>query len=57
MQGIYIAAMRGRDPLCPTDRSHPLAGKAVQRLEINGGGHCNALTSVGKDNLVFIDYE
>ena len=57
MQRIYIAASRGRDSLNPTDRSHSVQGFSVQRFEVNkGGGWSNALTTVGKDNLVYIEY-
>ena len=45
-----IVAMRGRNPANPSDRT---AGAPLeQRLEVNGKGLCNALTSVQKDNLV-----
>ena len=45
-----IVAMRGRNPDNPSDRT---AGKPTeQRLEVNGKGVCNTLTSVQKDNLV-----
>ena len=45
-----IVAMRGRNPDNPSDRT---AGKPTeQRLEANGKGVCNTLTSVQKDNLV-----
>ncbi len=45
-----IVAMRGRNPDNPSDRT---AGAPLeQRLEVNGKGLCNALTSVQKDNLV-----
>ncbi len=42
----------------PTDRSRPLRGKAVQRLEVNQAGPwSNALTLVGKDNSLFLEWE
>ena len=45
-----IVAMRGRNPENPSDRT---AGqKTEQRLEPNGDGVCNTLTSVQKDNLL-----
>lgn len=50
MLRIRIAAFRGR----------PLNGDGysnIQRMEINGGGKTNTLTSVGKDNMVYIAYE
>lgn len=57
MQRIRIAALRGRDPLRPTDRRARLTGRAVQRLEANASGPwSNALTSVGKDNLLFAEW-
>lgn len=47
---IKIAAMRGRNPDNPSDRT---AGQPTeQRLEINEQGVSNTLTSVQKDNLV-----
>lgn len=45
-----IAAMRGRNPENPSDRTVGL--HTEQRLETNGKGLCNALTTVQKDNLV-----
>lgn len=55
MKKQVIAAMRGRDATNPSHR-----GKANknyrQRLEINGGGTTNTLSTVAKDNLV-IEYE
>jgi len=46
----WIAAMRGRNPDNPSDRT---AGSPTeQRLEINMQGTSNCLTSVQKDNLV-----
>ena len=54
---LRIAAFRGRDPDKTSDRKHPSNGHVCQRLEINGGGTTNALTSVGKDNMVLITYE
>lgn len=56
MRRIYIAASRGRDPLNPTDRKYSVRVRSEQRFEINMGGWSNALTSVGKDNLVYIAY-
>lgn len=50
MLRIRIAAFRGR----------PLNGDNcinIQRMEINGEGTTNTLTSVGKDNMVYIAYE
>ncbi len=45
-----IVAMRGRNPDNPSDRT---AGSPTeQRLETNGQGICNALTSMQKDNKV-----
>ena len=45
-----IVAMRGRNPENPSDRT--VGAKTEQRLEPNGDGVCNTLTSVQKDNLV-----
>ena len=45
-----IAAMRGRNPENPSDRT--AGAPTEQRLEVNEKGLCNALTSVQKDNLV-----
>lgn len=50
MLRMRIAAFRGR----------PLNGDGysnIQRMEINGGGTTNTLTSVGKDNMVLITYD
>lgn len=44
------AASRGRNPENPGDRTSGI--KTEQRLEINGDGVCNTLTTVQKDNLV-----
>lgn len=57
MRRIYIAASRGRDPDNPTDRKHSITGRVCQRLELNGGGTSNAFTSVGKDNMVYMEYD
>lgn len=45
-----IAAMRGRNPENPSDRTK--GAPTEQRLEVNDKGVCNTLTSVQKDNLV-----
>lgn len=45
-----IVAMRGRNPDNPSDRTVGLPTE--QRLEPNGQGLCNTLTSVTKDNLL-----
>lgn len=45
-----IVAMRGRNPENPSDRT--AGAKTEQRLEPNGDGVCNTLTSVQKDNLL-----
>ena len=52
---VAIAAMRGRNPDNPSDRT---AGQPTeQRLEVNEKGLSNALTTVQKDNLVVeVDY-
>lgn len=48
-QEAAIAAMRGRNPENPSDRT------TEQRLEINTNGTANTLTSVQKYNLVITD--
>ena len=45
-----IVGMRGRNPENPSDRTAGI--KTEQRLEPNGDGLCNTLTSVQKDNLL-----
>lgn len=45
-----VGAMRGRNPEDPSDRTAGVPTE--QRLEIIEKGHCNALTTVQKDNLV-----
>ena len=50
-----IAALRGRNPDDPSDRSRS-PGNYSQRIEINKGGATNTITSVAKDNYV-IEYE
>lgn len=45
-----IVAMRGRNPENPSGRT--AGAKTEQRLEPNGDGVCNTLTSVQKDNLL-----
>ena len=58
MRNIQIAAFRGRDPDNPSDRKHPSCGRFRQRMEINSGrGITNTLTSVDKDNMVYIEYD
>lgn len=51
MRSYIIAAMRGRNPNNPSDRSKS-NGQYVQTFEFNMGGVSNTLTSVEKDNLV-----
>lgn len=46
----FIAAMRGRNPDNPSDRT--AGAPTEQRLEPNGQGICNTITTVQKDNLV-----
>lgn len=55
MKRRVIAAMRGRDVTNPNHRGKTNANYR-QRIEINGGGTSNALSTVAKDNLV-IEYE
>lgn len=57
MLHFRIAAFRGRDPDNPSDRKHASNGRFCQRMEINGGGTTNTLTSVGKDNMVLTEYD
>ena len=57
MLHFRIAAFRGRDPDNPSDRKHPSNGRFCQRMEINVGSTTNTLTSVGKDNMVLIEYD
>lgn len=57
MLHFRIAAFRSRDPDNPSDRKHPSNGRFCLRMEINVGGTTNTLTSVGKDNMVYIEYE
>lgn len=45
-----IAAMRGRNPDNPSDRT--VGAPTEQRLEPNAQGICNAITTVQKDNMV-----
>lgn len=47
---FWIVACRGRNPEHPTWRIPGLPTE--QRLEIQWGNYCNALTSVQKDNYV-----
>lgn len=56
MLHFRIAAFRGRDPDNPSDRKHPSNGRFRQRMEINVLGITNTLTSVGKDNMVYVEY-
>lgn len=57
MRNIQIAAFRGRNPDNPSDRKHPSCGRFRQRMEINLLGITNTLTSVGKDNMAYIEYD
>lgn len=57
MLHFRIAAFRSRDPDNPSDRKHPSNGRFCQRMEINMLGITNTLTSVGKDNMAYIEYE
>lgn len=50
MRNIQIAAFRGR-PLNGNDCAN------IQHMELNVQGTTNALTSVGKDNMVCIEYD
>lgn len=57
MLHFRIASFRGRDPENPSDRKHPSNGRFCQRMEIKRGSTPNTLTSVGKDNMVYLEYE
>lgn len=57
MIDFRIVAFRGRASDNPSDRKHPSNGRFFQRMEINEGGTTNTLTSVGKDNMVYLEYE
>lgn len=57
MRNIQIVAFRGRDPNNPSDRRYPSNGRFRQRMEIIGERTINPLTSVGKDNMVDIEYD
>lgn len=50
-KSYLIVAMRGRNPDNPSERGKS-NGRYRQRLEPNGGGISNTLTSVQKDNLL-----
>ena len=51
-QGVLVGAIRGRNPENPTSRKIGLPTE--QRLELNLNGTSNALTTVQKDNVVFL---
>lgn len=48
--GVFVGALRGRNPEDPNDRK--VGSPTEQRLEINENGTSNTLTSVQKDNVV-----
>lgn len=50
MRNIQIAAFRGR-PLNGSDCAN------IQHMELNAQGTTNTLTSVGKDNMVYVEYK
>lgn len=52
MDDNFIVAMRGRNPDNPSDRT--TGAPTEQRLETRRDGKTNTLTSVQKDNLLFI---
>lgn len=56
MLRFRIVAFRGRDPDNPSDRKHPSHGRFCQRMEMNVAGTPHPLTSVGKDNMVYLEY-
>ena len=51
-----ICALRGRDIDNPSFRGCSNAN-FHQRFEIQRGGYSNTITSVGKDNLLWITYK
>lgn len=55
VEEVYIAAMRGRNPENPSDRT--TGSPTEQRLEIQHENICNTLTTVQKDNLVLEKYK
>lgn len=57
MRNFQIVAFRGRDPNNPSARRYPSNGRFSQRMEIIGERTINTLTSVGKDNMVDIEYD
>lgn len=57
MRRVYIAASRGRDPLYPTDRKRSVKSRSKQHMDINCRGLRNTLTSVSKDNMVYVEYD
>lgn len=51
-----ICALRGRDRDNPSFRGRSNA-RFWQRFEIRRGGYSNTITSVGKDNLLWVTWE
>lgn len=54
---VRISAMRGRDCLNPLNRSSRIAGINRQFLELGRAFVTNTITSVSKDNLLWIEKE
>lgn len=54
---IRISASRGRDYLNPLNRFDLVAGKNRQFLELGSAFVANTITSVSKDNLLWIEKE
>ena len=57
MRNFQIVSFRGRNPNNPSDRRYPSNGRFRQRMEIIGERTINTLTSVGKDNMLYIEYD
>lgn len=57
MRNFQIVAFRGRNPNNPSDRRYPSNGRFRQRIKIIGERTINTLTLVGKDNMIYIEYD
>lgn len=53
---VRISASRGRVPINPKDRGQS-RGRFCQCLELGSGLFTNTLTSVAKDNILWIERE
>lgn len=54
---VRISASRGRDYLNPLNRTALIAGKNRQFLELGSAIVTNTITSVSKDNLLWLEKE